>query len=352
MTRGVFVDITGRKFGRLTAVRHLGYGKWLCRCSCGNETVTNGGNLRLGITKSCGCLHSDTSRKRHTKHGHLAHRGKVPKLYGIWTRTRKKCRDQSYKSYKSFGGNGIDICDEWFDDYDTFYKWAVSSGYDTSEESNSYRLLRYDESGNYEPDNCYWGDSRETSRDINKCAAAKQSQQEEPVDAPGEIWRPIAGYEGLYEVSNYGNVRSLTLRNGSGTFARKKLVVQGDNGHGYKYVSFHLDGKRKNHYVHRLVADAFVPNPNNLPVVDHIDFDRANNRADNLQWTTQKQNVVRSIPHMSKPRKKAMTNTGERYVSKLKTNGMYRVAVAGKTIGTYTTLEDAVSARDTVLREG
>jgi hypothetical protein len=110
-----------------------------------------------------------------------------------------------------------------------------------------------------------------------------------------EIWKDIAGYEGLYQVSNLGRVRSLgrdiVRRTRYGTMAPyhingkvlKPLHSQGD----YCYVHlFDKDGTSINHKVHRLVAKAFVPNPDNLNEVNHIDEDKDNNRADNLEWVT------------------------------------------------------------------
>ena len=108
-----------------------------------------------------------------------------------------------------------------------------------------------------------------------------------------EIWKDIEGYEGLYQVSNLGRVRSLgrdiVRRTRYGTMAPyhingrvlKPLHSQGD----YCYVHlFDKDGTSTNHKVHRLVAMAFVPNPDNLNEVNHIDEDKDNNRADNLEW--------------------------------------------------------------------
>ena len=110
-----------------------------------------------------------------------------------------------------------------------------------------------------------------------------------------EEWRAVAGYEGLYEVSNLGRVRSLgrtiTRNTRWGTVkpytikprVLKPLHSQGD----YCYVHlFGTDGTSTNHKVHRLVAKAFVPNPDNLNEVNHIDEDKDNNRADNLEWVT------------------------------------------------------------------
>ena len=165
-----------------------------------------------------------------------------------------------------------------------------------------------------------------------------------------EVWKPIDGYEGLYEVSNLGRVRSLWLRNNHALVIRGKIMSATDNGHGYLIVGLNGISKRKNHYVHRLVAKAFIPNPKHLPVVDHIDHDRSNNVVTNLQWMTQKDNIGRSTHLMSKPRKKPMTNTGERYISRQK-NGLYRVTVFRKQIGTFDTIEAAKEVRDEAIKK-
>lgn len=166
-----------------------------------------------------------------------------------------------------------------------------------------------------------------------------------------EVWKPIEGYEGLYEVSNLGRVRSLEFRNGSGRHRRITVLSPTDNGHGYKIIGLLVNGKRKNHYVHRLVAKAFVPNPDSLPVIDHIDHDRGNNVADNLRWMTQGDNVRYSRGLMCKPRQKPMANTGERYISKQKKDGRYRLTIRRKQIGVFDTIENAVEVRDEILKE-
>lgn len=166
-----------------------------------------------------------------------------------------------------------------------------------------------------------------------------------------EVWKPIDGYDGLYEVSNLGRVRSLEFRNGTGAHRRTKIMNQTDNGHGYKIVGFKVGYKRKNHYVHRLVAKAFIPNPDNLPVIDHIDHDRSNNHVSNLRWMTQGDNVRYSRERMSKPRQKPMTNTGERYVSKQKKDGRYRLTIKRKQIGVFDTITEAMEVRDEILKK-
>lgn len=100
-----------------------------------------------------------------------------------------------------------------------------------------------------------------------------------------EEWRPVKGYEGLYEVSNYGRVWSLPNRGTPGKFNNGKIKVPQKRKQ-YLFVRLFKDGKGASFSIHRLVAEAFIPNPYNLPVVDHIDTDCHNNFASNLRWTS------------------------------------------------------------------
>ena len=117
-----------------------------------------------------------------------------------------------------------------------------------------------------------------------------------------EEWRPVVGYEGLYEVSNMGNVKSLNY-NGIG---KEKLLKPLNNGHGYLRVVLCKDGKIKKCLVHRLVADAFiqfVPQEGVMYDVDHRNTDRTDNRAINLCWVSRSQNMNNPITNskISKP---------------------------------------------------
>lgn len=102
-----------------------------------------------------------------------------------------------------------------------------------------------------------------------------------------EIWLDIEGYEGKYMVSNLGRVKSLNYCNSN----KERIMSLGNNGNGYLYASLQINHKRKNIYVHRLVAKSFIPNPNKFPVINHKDENKQNNCVDNLEWCTQKFNT-------------------------------------------------------------
>ena len=109
-----------------------------------------------------------------------------------------------------------------------------------------------------------------------------------------EEWRDIQGYDGYYQVSNLGRVRSLDRYlpfNGTISLKKGRILKQGNDGNGYKQVNLSKDGKTKMCRVHRLVAEAFIPNHEKLPCVNHIDEDKTNNNVDNLEFCTQKYNV-------------------------------------------------------------
>ena len=110
-----------------------------------------------------------------------------------------------------------------------------------------------------------------------------------------EIWKPVVGYEGLYEVSNLGNIRSLW-------FGKKKTMKLRTDRDGYLLVNFYKDKKQTTYKVHRLVAELFIPNPENKPEIDHINTDKTDNTVwlnedgsinydkTNLRWVTPKEN--------------------------------------------------------------
>lgn len=104
-----------------------------------------------------------------------------------------------------------------------------------------------------------------------------------------EIWRPVVGYEGLYEVSSYGRVRSLDRYDSRNHFIKGR-IMKFRNCRGYLRVTLCNNGLYNQISVHRLVAQAFIPNPDNLPMVNHKDEDKTNNIVENLEWCDAKYN--------------------------------------------------------------
>jgi len=111
-----------------------------------------------------------------------------------------------------------------------------------------------------------------------------------------EVWKDIKDYEGIYQVSNFGNVKSLDREvapNNRVPYWRKgKICKQSKSNLGYMTVGFTVNNIKVNKYVHRLVAEAFITNMNDYPQVNHIDCDKTNNRMYNLEWCTNSQNHI------------------------------------------------------------
>ena len=98
-----------------------------------------------------------------------------------------------------------------------------------------------------------------------------------------EIWKDIKEYEGLYEVSNSGRVKSIR-------FGKERILKLGTDRYGYLYVILAKNNKQKTFRIHRLVAEAFIPNPDNLPMINHRDENKSNNNVENLEWCDNKYN--------------------------------------------------------------
>ena len=156
-------DLTGQKFNRLTVIAREGTNKfgastWLCQCDCGNKTVVARSALLSGGTKSCGCWHIDYVATKLTTHGKKKHR-----LYMVWNGMKNRCNQPSHKSYQRYGGRGITVCEEWMRDFQAFYDWAVTNGYDETAPKGQCTLDRIDNDKGYSPNNCRWVDMKTQS---------------------------------------------------------------------------------------------------------------------------------------------------------------------------------------------
>jgi len=153
-------DLSGMRFGNLKVIKLGDYyldesghkrRKWICKCDCGNTKMALSHELISGRIKSCGCL---KHKSYHTTHGLSKTR-----LYRIWSNIKSRCNNPRVDCYENYGGRGISICEEWANDFNKFYQWAMNNGY-----SDNLTLERINNDGNYMPSNCKWTTSKEQSR--------------------------------------------------------------------------------------------------------------------------------------------------------------------------------------------
>ena len=169
-------DIVNQRFGRLVVIERIentedGKSQFKCLCDCGRYKNIRGKTLRNGKTKSCGCLLSEESRKRATIHG-----ARHTRLYQIWSGMKQRCFNPRATKYELYGGRGITVCEEWKNDFKSFYDWAVSHGY-----QDNLTIDRIDSDGNYEPFNCQWITLRENGRRGNIKRNSKRRIEENAI---------------------------------------------------------------------------------------------------------------------------------------------------------------------------
>lgn len=137
-----------------------------------------------------------------------------------------------------------------------------------------------------------------------------------------EVWKDIEGFEGLYQVSNLGRVKSLARKDIMGRPVKGVLMKQRKTRNGYLLVTLRRNGKRDDRLTHRLVAMAFLINPDNLPQINHKNEEKTNNMVSNLEWCSSKYNAnygtrnERIAKHVEKAREQpiyAITSLGHRY---------------------------------------
>lgn len=136
-----------------------------------------------------------------------------------------------------------------------------------------------------------------------------------------EIWKDIAGYEGLYQVSNLGRVKS---RNG--------ILHPNTNTYGYKHITLSKNNIQKTAIIHKLVADAFIPNPSGKPQINHKDGNKENNTANNLEWVTQGENNRHAIKTKLRKSKRILLLGSDGTVARAFNNRMEINAYLGRKV--------------------
>jgi hypothetical protein len=160
------VDLSGKKFGRLTVVARVGPPlRWVCVCNCGSVTVVRPSSLTSGSTRSCGCLREELTRRGFTyKHGHTSKKGDSPE-YQSWHSMKGRCRNPNDSAWQWYGARGITICARW----NSFSNFLADMG----PRPKGKTLDRIDSSKNYEPVNCRWATAKEQAANRRPARNAK-----------------------------------------------------------------------------------------------------------------------------------------------------------------------------------
>lgn len=143
-----FKDLSNLTFGYLTVIEKDNNPTnkrthWCCRCKCGNETIVAAHQLVSGKTQSCGCKKYESKNVKHGK--------RHTRIYNIWSNIKARCTNPNEKAYPYYGRKGITICDEWRNDFMSFYNWSMEHGY-----NDELTIDRINNQKGYQPDNCRW----------------------------------------------------------------------------------------------------------------------------------------------------------------------------------------------------
>lgn len=171
-------DLTGMKFGRLTVIERdfsrsdMSNKKgtyWRCRCDCGKYTSVLSYNLTENRQVSCGCYMNEilaiarSKRKSKESIGDITrtHGESKTRLYAVWCAMKSRTTNPNNRSYHNYGGRGIVMCEEWFNDYTVFRDWAYKNGYDDKAEYGKCTIDRINNDDGYYPENCRLADMKQ-----------------------------------------------------------------------------------------------------------------------------------------------------------------------------------------------
>ncbi len=184
------IDLSGQVFGKLTVIKFLERKKFHslfeCKCDCGNITIVTSNNLRTNHTISCGCYNEKVFRDSTITHGLSKH-----PLYLSWVGMRNRCYYKDHNRFEHYGGKGIKVCDEWKDNFQSFYDWAIKNGW-----GKGLSIDRKENDKDYCPNNCKFSTVPQQNR--NRTSNVKMT-----IDGETKI---------LIEWAEFANIKYMTLR--------------------------------------------------------------------------------------------------------------------------------------------